>query len=124
MRPSSALEDSEDKLNKREPLGTDAMLSFCHEFVKASDGYCFTPYIVGNPDPTFNQIPDHHTQRLEGLRVYWEKEAEKRADEEKAGLQKTEPETDEVNKEESLRKILLDLDTTSREPPSDDKHDA
>jgi hypothetical protein len=115
MRPSPALEESEDRLNRREPLGTDVMLSFCHEFVKASDGYCFTPYIVNNLDPTFSQIPEHHSQRLEGLKAYWTKEAEKRADEERAGLQETGPVTDDVNKDESLRKILSDLDTLAKE---------
>jgi hypothetical protein len=60
-------------------------------------------------------MPDHHAQRLEGLRAYWEKEAEKRADEERAGLQETEPATDDANKDEGLRKILSDLDTLAKD---------
>jgi hypothetical protein len=115
MRPSPALEDSEDELNGRKPLGTDAVLSFCHEFVKSSDGYCFTPYIVGNGD--LNRVPDHHVQRLEGLRSYWEKEAQKRADEKVAGLEKTDSTAAEQSVDESLLKILRELDPSAVEAP-------
>ncbi|MGY2850678.1 hypothetical protein ACVIWU_008296 [Bradyrhizobium sp. USDA 4509] len=118
MRPAPALEDSEDELNARKPLGTDAVLTFCHEFVKASDGYCFTPYIVGNSDPTFNRVPDRHVQRLEGLRSYWEKEAQKRADEKVAGLEKTDSAAAEQSADESLAKILRELDPGATEGPA------
>lgn len=90
LRTDPELDDSEDELSDRKPLGTDAMLRFCHEFIRASDGFSFTPYIMGNVDQTFGQIPEHHTRRLDGLRSYWEREAQKRKDEEEAGLQKVE----------------------------------
>jgi len=115
MQPSPELEASEDELNGRKSLGTDIVLNFCHEFVKASDGYCFTPYIVGNADPTFNQIPEHHIKRLDGLKAYWEKEAQKRVDEQSAGLEKAE--ADERQPDETLKKILHDLDTNSAPQP-------
>lgn len=114
MRPSPELEASEDELNNKKPLGTDTVLSFCHEFVKASDGYCFTPYIVDNIDPTFNQVPDHHTRRLAGLKTYWEREAQKRLDEETAGLQITDGVLQ--TSDEGLKKILRDLEGGSSSP--------
>ena len=116
MRPSPELEGSEDKLNEREPLNTDFMLEFCHEFIKASDGYCFTPYIVGNVDQTFNEVPLHHTRRLEDLRAYLDLEGQKRVDEQHAGLEKIDDEPEEGSKTESLRKVLLELDPASRDP--------
>jgi hypothetical protein len=88
MRPSPKLEETEDELNGRDPLNTDAVLAFCQEFIKENATYCFTPYIVGNSDPAFNKITEHHQERLDGLKAYWEKEAQKREDENRAGLEK------------------------------------
>jgi hypothetical protein len=111
MQPSPKLEQSEDKLNHVESLDTDVVLAFCQEFVKENSGYCFTPYIVGNLDPAFSRIPEHHQQRLEGLKEYWQKEAQKRADERTAGLAKVEPEgEDEKIGKEALNEVLRELD--------------
>lgn len=113
MRPSPELEDSEDELIDRKALGTDVVLKFCHEFIKASDGYCFTPYIVGNSDPEFNRVPDRHLERLEGLKSYWQKEDQKRKDEATAGLQQVTEEA--VGAEtEDLQKLLQDLDPSTK----------
>lgn len=88
MRPSPSLEESEDKLNKREQLNTDEALSFCQEFIKANSPFCFTPYIEGNPDPDFTQVPEQHQRRLEGLRAFWERESAKRQVEKVSTAQK------------------------------------
>jgi hypothetical protein len=81
--------------------------------VKENKGYCFTPYIVGNADPAFATIPDHHRQRLDGLRAYWEQEAQKRADERTAGLATTEPGKDETSNSETLNELLREFDKIS-----------
>jgi hypothetical protein len=114
MRPSPKLEQTEDKLNREEHLDTDVVLAFCQEFVKENGGYCFTPYIVGNSDPAFSKIPDHHQQRLDGLEEYWQKEAQKRADERSSGLVKTEPEGEpQKGEHEALNEVLRELDRLS-----------
>jgi hypothetical protein len=118
MKPSPKLEATEDALNRRAALGTDAVLAFCQEFVKENSGYGFTPYIVGNNDPAFSRIPDHHQARLLGLKEYWQKEAFKRADEKDAGLAKVEPEREDKAKEEKLQNVLLELDKTVIAKPS------
>jgi len=80
----------------------------------AYSGYCFTPYIVGNSDPAFSKIPEHHQQRLDGLEEYWQKEAQKRADERSSGLVKTEPEEEPQKSEhEALNEVLRELDRLS-----------
>ncbi|UWU76472.1 hypothetical protein N2603_42485 [Bradyrhizobium huanghuaihaiense] len=115
MRPSQKLEETEDALNGKLPLNTDAVLAFCQEFIKENGAYCFTPYIVGNPDPAFNRIPDHHQERLSGLKAYWEKEAQKREDEKRSGLEKAEPDHDE-QKQHALSKVLRELEERAHAP--------
>ncbi|MEH2508587.1 hypothetical protein V1290_007398 [Bradyrhizobium sp. AZCC 1578] len=78
MRPSPDLERTEDKLNRAEPLGTDDVLEFCEAFIKDNSSYCFMPYISGNLEPAFARVPEHHKERLDGLRNYWESERTKR----------------------------------------------
>ncbi len=118
MRPSPKLEETEDALNGKAPLNTDAVLAFCQEFIKENATYCFTPYIVGNPDPAFNKIPEHHQERLNGLKAYWEQEALKREDEKRAGLEKAEPEHDE-DKKLLLSSVLRQLDKNQPVDSSD-----
>jgi len=111
MRPQPELENTEDALNKKIPLDTDSVIAFCQEFIKSSGPYCFTPYIVNNPDPTFSRIPEHHQERLDGLESYWKREAQKRADEKAAGLEKTEPLHHTVStQQDALTRLLHELD--------------
>jgi hypothetical protein len=118
MRPSPKLEETEDALNGRISLNTDSVLAFCQEFIKENATYCFTPYIVGNPDPAFNKVPDHHQERLDGLKAYWEKEAQKREDEKQAGLEKAEPDHDE-HKQRVLSSVLHELEKAQSVSASD-----
>ncbi|WP_197279578.1 hypothetical protein [Rhodopseudomonas sp. AAP120] len=110
MRPFPFLETTEDALNKIIPLDTDSVLAFCQEFIKSSGPHCFTPYIIGNPDPTFSRVPDYHQERLRGLESYWQREAQKRADEKKAGLEKSQPGDGELVQQNALSKLLVNLD--------------
>lgn len=64
---------------------------------------------MGNPDPAFNRVPEHHQERFDGLRTYWEKEAQKREDEKRAGLEKAEPDLDE-QKQQVLTNVLQELE--------------
>jgi hypothetical protein len=115
MGPSPKLEETEDVLNGKAPLNTDVVLAFCQEFIKENVTYCFTPYIVGNLDPAFNKVPDHHQERLSGLKAYWEKEAQKREEEKRAGLEKAEPDHDE-QKQHTLSKVLRELEKAAPTP--------
>lgn len=88
MHPSPHLERTEDKLNNATPLGTDDVLDFCEVFIKDNSSYCFMPYISGNVEPAFARVPDHHQERLDGLRNYWQSERTKREVERRSLSQK------------------------------------
>ncbi|MGJ5177911.1 hypothetical protein ACQR16_27400 [Bradyrhizobium oligotrophicum] len=103
MHPSPSLERTEDKLNKLEPLGTDDVLEFCEAFIKENSSYCFMPYIYNNVEPAFARVPDHHQERLNSLRDYWESERTKREVERKSLSQKDD-----------------DLDAAGANSPADD----
>jgi hypothetical protein len=114
MSPYPKLEETEDRLNRRFALDTDVVLAFCQEFIKENGAYCFTPYIVGEHiDPTFSRVPDHHQERLDGLKAYYEKEIKKRQDEKSAGLEEA-GQPDEGQRD-ALAQVLQELGKTPRQ---------
>jgi hypothetical protein len=125
MRPTPNLERTEDKLNRMEPLGTDNVLEFCEAFIKDNSTYCFMPYISGNAEPAFASVPDHHRERLDGLRSYWESERTKREVERESFSQTDDGREDISNAgkasadlEAWLEENIPQIENPARDPPA------
>ncbi|MGN6779361.1 hypothetical protein [Rhizobium sp.] len=84
MAVDSGLEKLEDKLLEFQPRNTDDIKSFCEEFFKSHSSNIMVPYIAGNPDKYFGDVPESHVKKLDLLREYWMGESQKRLEERNA----------------------------------------
>lgn len=101
MAPESSLEIIEDKLLSVTHKNTDDIKDFCEEFFQSHAGSMIIPYILGNHDAYFANIPDHHKERLSILREFWEGESARRRDEAESASSEgpgKEIETSDLNK--------------------------
>lgn len=81
MASDQELERQEDRLLGASPQNTDDIKAFCESFFAAHSHHVLIPYIVGNPDKYFGNVPEHHARRLEILKQYLQNERDRRKDE-------------------------------------------
>jgi hypothetical protein len=83
------LDRLEDGLTGRDSDGCNVMniRNFCETFILQNPRYVQRPYISGNADPKFAQIPDDHPPRKESLIEYWTGLDKRRDAEIRAGRQ-------------------------------------
>ncbi|MGK9338738.1 hypothetical protein [Sinorhizobium meliloti] len=90
MASESSLEKLEDRLLSVSHKNTDDIKDFCEEFFQTHSNSIIIPYIVGNQDPYFANVPTHHDAKLNRLREYWEGESVRRRDEKDSAISKGE----------------------------------
>ncbi|MCZ7488616.1 hypothetical protein [Rhizobium rhizogenes] len=107
MAVDSGLEKLEDKLLEFQSRNTDDIKSFCEEFFKSHSSNIMIPYIDGNSDKYFGNIPENHVIKLKLLREYWTNESQKRLEERNALKSAGDGVEIEDNQIESLLKTML-----------------
>ncbi|WFU47310.1 hypothetical protein [Sinorhizobium terangae] len=116
MAVDSGLDRLEDRLLEIQPRNTDDIKLFCEEFFSSHSGSVMIPYIAGNPDPYFANIPEWHIEKINRLREYWEQESHRRALEQESLTSEgggKEPEKEQVaSLFASLVKVILDNSPT------------
>lgn len=84
MASNDELNVAEDRLAHTEAANSDRVMEFCELFIAQHGSFFFRPYIVGNSEPYFAIMPDHHSERLQKLKAYWESESQRRQAESEA----------------------------------------
>ncbi|MGO8025483.1 hypothetical protein [Rhizobium leguminosarum] len=84
MAADSSLDQIEDKLLRVEFSNTDDIKNFCELYFQSNNSGIIIPYIDGDQDAYFSDVPDGHKEKLFYLREYWIAESARRSDEVKS----------------------------------------
>lgn len=118
MAVDSSLDKLEDRLLEVGPRNTDDIKMFCEEFFNCHSSNAMIPYISGNSEPYFANIPEWHLEKIDRLRSYWKQEADRRALEKESLTVEGAGEEAQKEQVESLFASLLHviLENSSKKP--------
>ncbi|WP_041678924.1 hypothetical protein [Rhizobium etli] len=109
MAADSGLDQIEDKLLRVEFSNTDDIKTFCELYFQSNSSGMIIPYIDGDQDGYFSNVPHGHKEKLIHLREYWVAESARRSDEVKSLADKGDGAEAKTEQVDGILKTIIKL---------------